>query len=110
MAERNISSGSWTANQSNRIRTRFNLDQTGNGQLSGDATAFPLSGGDEMFGTVDSAGSLVRGERVQIVVDWSQGSRGKYVGSFDLSGRLFGNSFDLANPQSQATWFSDKLF
>jgi hypothetical protein len=63
-----------------------------------------------MFGTVDRAGSLVRGNMVQVVVDWNQGSRGKYVGNFDLSGRLFGNTFDLANPSSQATWFSDKLF
>jgi hypothetical protein len=63
-----------------------------------------------MFGTVDSAGSLVRGDRVQIVVDWNQGSRGKYVGSFDLSGRLSGITFDLANPSSQAPWFSDRLF
>ena len=110
MAERNISSGSWTANQSNGIRTRFNLDQTGNGQLSGDATAFPIDGGEVGHGTVDSSGSLVRGDRVQIVVDWNQGSRGKYVGSFDLSGRLFGNAFDLSDDQSQATWFSDKLF
>jgi len=110
VAERDISSGAWTAHQSNGFGTRFNLDQTNNGQLSGDATAFPLGGGDEMFGTVDNSGSLVRGDRVQIVVDWNQGSRGKYVGSFDLSGRLSGISFDLANPSSQATWFSDKLF
>ena len=110
MAERDISSGAWTANQSNNWGARFNLDQTDSGQLSGDATAFPLGGGDQMFGTVDSDGSLVRGNTAQIVVDWNQGSRGKYVGSFDLSGRLFGNSFDLANPSSQATWFSDKLF
>jgi hypothetical protein len=110
VAERDISSGAWTANQSNNWGTRFNLDQTDGGQLSGDATAFPLGGGNEMFGTVDRAGSLVRGNVAQIVVDWNQGSRGKYVGSFDLSGRLFGNTFDLANPSSQATWFSDKLF
>jgi len=110
VAERNISSGAWTANQSNGFGTRFNLDQTDNGQLSGDASAFPLGGGDEMFGTVDSDGSLVRGDRVQIVVDWNQGSRGKYVGGFDFSGRLSGQTFDLANPQSQANWFSDKLF
>ena len=110
MAERNISSGAWTANQSNGFGTRFNLDQSDSGQLSGDATAFPLAGGDQMFGTVDSDGSVVRGDRVQIVVDWNQGSRGKYVGGFDFSGRLSGQTFDLANPTSQANWFSDKLF
>ncbi len=110
MAERDISSGAWTANQSNNWGTRFNLDQTNSGQLSGDATAFPLGGGDEMFGTVDSSDSLVQGNRVQIVVDWNQGSRGQYNGTFDLGGRLSGNTFDLANPSSQATWFSDRTF
>jgi hypothetical protein len=110
VAERDISSGAWTAQQSNNHGVRFNLDQTQDGRLSGTADAFPLGGGNSFSGTLDEAGSLVRGNMVQIVVDWSQGSRGKYVGSFDLSGRLFGNTFDLANPQSQATWFSDKIF
>ncbi|MFZ2529427.1 MAG: hypothetical protein WAX14_17525 [Rhodococcus sp. (in: high G+C Gram-positive bacteria)] len=35
---------------------------------------------------------------------------GRYTGRFDFQGRLTGITFDTAHPQSQATWFADKLF
>jgi len=109
VAERDISTGTWTAHQSNNIDVRFTLDQKKDGRLSGRAEAIPLADGERDSGDVVEF-SVVRGNDVQIIVDWSGGSKGKYVGRFDLSGRLSGNAFDLANPQSQATWFSDKLF
>ncbi len=109
-AERDISSDPWTAHQSNNTDVRFNLDQTQNGHFKGDADAFPLGGGRAFSGTVDEEGSLRQGDRVQIVVNWETGSRGKYIGDFDFSGRLSGNGFDLKNPQSQALWFSEETF
>jgi hypothetical protein len=104
-----ITSGAWTAHQSNRWDVRFNLDQTG-GNLSGEADATPLDGGAGMHGTLDSQGSLVQGETVQIVVDWDPGPKGKYIGNFDFSNRLSGHSFDLNHPSSQALWFSEETF
>jgi hypothetical protein len=111
VAERDISSGPWTAHQSNNHDVRFNLDQDENGKLSGTADAIPLGDdpGDPFSGTVIDFSS-VQENRVQIVVDWSQGSRGKYIGAFDFSGRLSGNTFDINNPGAQALWFSEETF
>jgi hypothetical protein len=110
VAERDISSGSWLAHQSNRWNVIFNLDQTPDGKLSGSADATPLDPGHSMHGDVDTNSSRVQGNSVLITVNWNQGSIGQYVGNFDLGGRLVGNSFDLEHPSSQATWFSDKFF
>jgi hypothetical protein len=111
MAERDISSGSWLAHQSNRWNVIFNLDQTPDGKLSGSADATPLDAGNGMHGELHAEdNSRVQGNSVIITVHWDQGSRGQYVGNFDLAGRLVGNSFDLEHPSSQATWFSDRFF
>ena len=107
--KQDIGDGTWTAHQSNNTDVRFNLDQTQDGRLTGNADAIPLGGGAPFSGTLDKE-SLMRGTRVQIIVNWSTGSRGKYIGDFDFNGRLSGNGFDLKNPQSQALWFSEDTF
>ncbi|HEX5850730.1 MAG TPA: hypothetical protein VFY59_16160 [Rubrobacter sp.] len=109
MAERDISSGSWLAHQSNRWNVIFNLDQTPDGKLSGSADATPIDAGSSMHGNLDTNASQVQANSVVITANWTQGSRGQYVGNFDLNGRLVGNTFDLEHPSSQAKWFSDKF-
>ena len=57
---------------------------------------------------------FVVGDRFSFVIDWTSGSRGEYDGPFTDDGtglgRLSGVTFDLTNPQSQATWFSERFF
>ena len=99
------------AHQSNNWDVRFNLNQTPEGKLSGDADAFPnFEGGNSMHGGVDTDTSRVQGNSVIITINWDPGNRGQYVGNFDLGGRLVGTTFDLDNPSSQATWFSNDFF
>jgi hypothetical protein len=111
VAERNISDVAWKAHQSNNNDVGFTLDQTEAGVLSGQAEATIHGAPNAVLfrGTVGQ-GSLVQGDRVQIVVNWEQGGQGYYAGSFAPKGRLWGNTFSLANPTWQATWVSDREF
>jgi hypothetical protein len=49
--------------------------------------------------------SQIEGDRFAVTVEWELGGVGRYVGQRDPDGRLSGTTFDLNNPQSQATWF-----
>ena len=53
--------------------------------------------------------SQIEGDRFAVTVEWEFGGVGRYVGQLDLDGRLSGTTFDLNNPQSQATWFVPEL-
>jgi hypothetical protein len=48
----------------------------------------------------------VRGNLVNFVVNWHNGTKGEYHGSIGFNGRVTGNTFDQMNPTSQALWHS----
>jgi hypothetical protein len=111
VALRDISNGEWTAIQSNNWEVLFDLNQTPEGKLSGDADAIPqFAGGETMDGGVDPNNSLLQENSVRIRVNWETGSKGEYSGGFNGKGRIVGQTFDVAHPSSQATWVSDETF
>lgn len=50
----------------------------------------------------------LNGDSFEIVVDWQNGTKGQYSGSFDPAGHLSGVSFDVKNPTAQTTWFREE--
>lgn len=50
------------------------------------------------------------GENIYFTVGWNHGPVGRYTGVRGPDHRLSGTTFDLTNPSSQATWFTDRTF
>ncbi|MFC6883972.1 hypothetical protein [Actinomadura yumaensis] len=95
-------SGRYSVFQSNGATVTVNMTQDGSGRLFGSAS---FSGG---VGTVEEG--EVEGTGISFTVQWSYGARGRYVGSLGSDRRLSGTTFDLNNPSSQATWFTQRTF
>ncbi|MCF3144012.1 hypothetical protein IQ293_12250 [Streptomyces platensis] len=74
----------------------------GEGKLTGTART-----GSATTGTIDG---FVDGSYLSFVIAWSDGSRGRYIGSRGADGRLGGVSTDLTHPSSQATWYTTWTF
>jgi hypothetical protein len=91
--------GRWTITQSNGFQVIFDIDQRDDGELRGSGA---IVGGIEASGE-----GRLDGAAFVFTVDWNNdGSGGRYEGQFDPEGHLSGVTFDLAHPQSQATWFT----
>jgi len=94
-------SGHWAAHQSNGFAVHFNLDEdVPSGTVHGDAF---------VKGTHGACSGSVRGDEFLVTVNWDNGPRGRYSGRRGLDDRLAGDTVDMANPTSRATWFSDPL-
>jgi hypothetical protein len=100
--------GNWDIIQSNNTVVRVELRQTGD-TLSGTAQFRSTSG------TVDIE-SRMTGDRLVLVINWSDGHVGEYNGTIGAlggangQGRLTGVTFDRTDTSSQASWFSSRTF
>ncbi|MES9539434.1 hypothetical protein [Actinomadura sp. NPDC000600] len=94
--------GTYRLFQSNGATPQVNVTQDGSGRLFGTAS------GDNAVGTIEEG--AVEGTSISFTIGWSNGSRGRYIGSLGSDRRLTGTTFDLAHPTSQATWFTDRTF
>ena len=95
-------SGEWTIVQSNGFEVLIDLVQRGPA-IHGAMKVKP--GGPEA-----NTHGEVTDQALTLDVDWPNGTHGKYTGQFAPDGVLSGVTFDLANPTSQATWFSRRAF
>ncbi|MFG2865921.1 hypothetical protein [Streptomyces sioyaensis] len=95
--------GIWTLYQSNSSNTTLSVTQDAQGNLTGIAKA-----GSATTGTIEQG--FVDGSYLYFVIAWSDGSKGRYIGSRGADGRLSGVSTDLAHPSSQATWYTTWTF
>jgi hypothetical protein len=87
-------SGRWQINQTNGYKPIFNLRQNGNqleGQATLGATAAPVNG------------SLID-NRFDVLVDWSNNSKGRYKGTVRPGMISNGESYDEIHPESRAGW------
>jgi hypothetical protein len=105
-------SGIWEIAQSNGGKVRVNISQPrgfNNELADGDLTGFTHEITPDGTDTSDQSllGAL-NGDSFEIVVDWQNGTKGQYSGSFDPAGNLSGVSFDVKNPTAQATWFREE--
>ena len=107
MGPRDVS-GIWIATQSNGWSTDFIITQNG-GTLSGDATANHFGGGAQQLQGMEFDGTVTDTSFV-CSVTWSNGSRGRYEGTFGLDERLTGVTFDVVDPNHSATWVASRLF
>jgi hypothetical protein len=108
-------SGSWEIVQSNGFRVAVNINQPvetplgpngplrllTDGLLTGTADEITPRGTDVSHQSL--TGELI-GDSFEIVVDWNNGTKGQYSGTFDPAGNLSGVTFDVNHPGSQATW------
>ncbi|WP_328782695.1 hypothetical protein OIE52_19390 [Streptomyces canus] len=105
--------GSVTIHQSNGAVVTLNLTQDapdpngaaglrGSASFSGDNGSLHANQQDAN----DPDNSGVFQNDVFFTIDWNGGPRGRYLGSRGPDGRLSGTSFDIVNPGSQATWFT----
>ena len=100
--------GIWSLVQSNGFVVTVDIAQPRdpNGRL----TDGSLHGAAKIPGLFDlpiaetNLAGMLRGDDFEFEADWPNETRGQYTGRFDLTGRLSGITFDLANPGSQATW------
>ena len=106
MAEFDVS-GEWRVFQNNGWIVDLDMNQDGT-QLGGDADTHPAAGGGSTDGDIVSGS--VSGNQFTMTINWANGPRGQYNGTFGADGRLSGHSFDLANPLSQALWVSEGTF
>ncbi len=102
MAEFDVT-GEWVAHQSNGIDVVFNIRPT-----RGDFTVLDVEA-SYSGGRAQGKGE-VSGDSFLAEVDWEAGPVGRYTGHFDADGFLNGETFDRANPASQATWYTDQNF
>ena len=58
--------------------------------------------GKSIWGTL--VNGSVRGNVVQLSVDWDNRAFGVYEGQIDANGYVFGSTYDRFNPSSTATW------
>jgi hypothetical protein len=100
--------GNWDIIQSNDTIVRVELTQTGD-TLSGAAQFRSTTG------NVDHTESRMTGDRLLLVINWSDGHVGEYNGTIgglgaNGTGRLTGVTFDRTDISSQASWFSSRTF
>lgn len=95
--------GFWTIYQSNSANATLSVTQDAQGNLTGLART-----GSSTTGTIEQG--FVDGNSIYFVIAWSDGARGRYIGSRGSDGRLSGVSTDLAHPTSQATWYTTWTF
>jgi len=102
-------SGTWEIVQSNGYKVVVEITQQKDGRerpedgdLSGFAHEITPHGTDVSDQLL--AGKL-DGDSFEIVIDWQNGTKGQYSGSFDPIGNLSGVTFDVMHPAAQATWF-----
>ncbi|MFC9882564.1 hypothetical protein ACFVJW_23705 [Streptomyces libani] len=95
--------GFWTLYQSNSAHATLSVTQDAQGNLSGTART-----GSSTTGTIEQG--FVDGSSLYFVIAWSDGARGRYIGSRGPDGRLSGVSTDLSHPTSQATWYTTWTF
>ena len=95
-------SGKWKIQQTNGFTVEFNLQQNGR-SLGGSAA---VQGGAS--GTIREG--QVTDTQFFVIVDWPGEHDGEYHGTFGPNGRLTGQTFDLADRNSHAGWFSLKQF
>lgn len=100
-------SGVYQIFQSNGGNPTLNVTQDSAGDLFGSASLSTAAG--PVVGTIEN-GAAVDGTNIFFVIDWSNGSRGRYTGALGPDRRLTGNTFALNNPASQATWVSARTF
>ncbi|WP_405656226.1 hypothetical protein [Streptomyces sp. RK9] len=95
-------SGTWGVTQSNGFHPTVHVTQDALGKLSGTASYGGTTGTFEQ--------GFVDGTYIEFVIAWSNGSKGRYIGSLGADRRLGGVGTDLAHPESQATWASNRTF
>ncbi|EPH41852.1 hypothetical protein ABT390_06010 [Streptomyces aurantiacus] len=95
-------SGTWGITQSNGLHPTVVVSQDAQGQLTGTASVGSTTGTFEQ--------GFVDGTYIEFVIDWSNGSKGRYIGDLGSDRRLSGVGTDLAHPGSQATWVSNRTF
>ncbi|MEU8686615.1 hypothetical protein [Streptomyces sp. NPDC048611] len=95
--------GFWTIYQSNSANATLAVTQDAQGNLTGTARA-----GSSTTGTIEQG--FVDGNFIYFVIAWSDGSKGRYIGSRGSDGSLSGVSTDLTHPTSQATWYTTWTF
>jgi len=87
-------SGEWVLKQSNGYAPMFVLSQNGT-QLTGHGTYNGITG--------PLNGTLI-GDKFNVLVSWSNNSRGRYVGSVVAGYISDGQGYDEAHPTSKASW------
>ncbi|SEC62295.1 hypothetical protein SAMN05428945_3404 [Streptomyces sp. 2224.1] len=94
--------GIWTIYQSNSSNATLSVTQDAQGRLTGIARS-----GSTTTGTIEG---FVDGTYLSFVISWSDGAKGRYIGSRGSDGRLSGVTTDLTHPTSQATWYTTWSF
>lgn len=90
--------GTWHLQQSNGPMVTLHINEDPDGTFGGNSTAEF----DGITGTIDDARAT--DDEITFRVPWSKGPVGRYVGRFDLQGRLTGITFAEGSPAEQATW------
>ncbi|MFD8998293.1 hypothetical protein [Streptomyces abikoensis] len=97
-------SGTWSVYQSNVLIATLTVTQDAQGNLTGTAS----KSGSSATGTIEQG--FVDGSYIFFVIPWSDGTKGRYIGSLGADRHLSGASTDLAHPTSQATWHTTQAF
>ncbi|GGR89968.1 hypothetical protein GCM10010252_31080 [Streptomyces aureoverticillatus] len=95
-------SGTWGITQSNGLHPTVVVSQDALGNLTGTASVGSTTGTFEQ--------GFVDGTYIEFVIDWNNGTRGRYIGELGSDRRLSGVGTDLAHPSSQTTWVSNRTF
>ncbi|MEV0443816.1 hypothetical protein AB0I84_16430 [Streptomyces spectabilis] len=96
--------GTWGIYQSNEIHATLDVTQDAGGNLTGTAAkAVGTATGPIEQGFVD-------GTYIYFVIPWTDGSKGRYIGSLGPDRRLSGVATDLSTPTSQADWNTIRTF
>ncbi|MEU7135739.1 hypothetical protein [Streptomyces sp. NPDC046261] len=99
-------SGTWTMYQSNLINATLTVTQDAQGNLTGTARKGSTTG--SVTGTIEQG--FVDGNYIYFVIPWTDGTRGRCIGSLGTDRRLSGVTTDVAHPTSQATWYTTQTF
>ena len=97
--------GNQTFVQSNGFAPVFALAQAGS-EIAGSALYSPDRPGGSVNGKVTGR---IKGNFLQLTVDWKGNTTGVYTGTIGNDGQIEGKTYDRAHPSSQASWYSTTL-
>jgi hypothetical protein len=96
--------GLWVINQSNGASVNIDVDRVNN---DGSFTLEANHSGGAVTG--NGAGNM-HGNELHFTINWNNNTQGAYIGAFGPDGFLNGSTFDIRNPNSHASWRSNRAF
>src|ERR1044071_41867 len=101
-------SGDWAFVQTNGTSPTFTLHQTGTGLQGSAIYWYEYRNSGFRLPIKASVDGMINGDSVEITAYWDNRTIGVYTAKIGPLGRLEGTTYDRQNPETIASWYSDR--